>query len=110
MVTAAGRPTPLREIARVVALALGAISAVVTFLLTSGAITLAQADAVNAGLGSADVLMSALVALTTAGTGVLAAFITARTGEDHVTPWNDPMNNNKERLVPETPSALGGIT
>lgn len=101
MVDSAGRPTPLRDTARTVSLITGGIGAVVTFLITSGVITEGQAGSLNAGFSGVDLLMAAVVAITTAGTGIAAAFSTARTGETHVTPVVNPMNNRNERLVPE---------
>jgi hypothetical protein len=90
VVMPAHRPTPIREAARLWSLAVGGIGAVASFLLTSQVISAGQADSVTAAFTAADVLISAVVGLITAGSAVLAAFRTASTSEPKVTPISSP--------------------
>lgn len=101
MVTASGRPTPIREAARLWSLAVGGIGAVVSFALTSNVLSADQATAVTSVSTAVDVLMAALVALVTAGSTVLAAFRTAATSEPKVTPLVSPRDDQDRALTPE---------
>lgn len=100
MVTATGRPTPLRAVARIWSLVGGGIGAVATFLVTNQVLTANQADTLTDASASGNLLISALNALITAGIAVAAAFGTAKQGEDKVTPVSAPRDNLGSQLVP----------
>lgn len=114
------RPNPLRTIAASVGTAWAAVSAVLGAAVSFGVLTAAQAEALNA---TGVALPGFVLAIgTIAGAlfpllgGVAAAFGTAKSGRDVVTPVSDPVDNQGRRLTPdvvpvdsaaETRAALG---
>lgn len=98
------RPNPLSEVASKVGVAWAAASGVVGALVTFGALTVAQGDAVTAA-GAA--LEDSTTALGTVVGGlmpligaVVAAFRTTAAARDHVTPVTDPRDNAGHALTP----------
>lgn len=95
-----GRPTPLRDVARLWSLVGGGLSALTTFLVTNQVLTAGQAETLTNASASVNLLISAVTAVV-AGTGsVVAAFATAKQGESKVTPVDSPRSNQNEILVP----------
>lgn len=94
------RPTPLRESAAKWSRIVGVAGGLITSLATAGVLTAEQAGALGAGLTSLDVAYAGLVGVITAAVTVLAAFRTAYSGEQKVTPLSAPMNNEGQALVP----------
>lgn len=101
--TSTGRPTPLREAARLWSLVIGPAGAVITALVTSGAISADQGSLLESGFTNADLLISAVIGLITWGSAIAGAFFTAKSAEPQVTPMIDPRSHDGLRLVPETP-------
>lgn len=109
MVTPADRPAPVREAARLWGLVVGSVGALASFLVTSQVISSAQSEALASVFTSSDVLISAVVALITAGSTALAAFSTASTSEPQVTPVVSPAVRDAEgRLVALVPATAAG--
>lgn len=86
---------PLRRVAKDVSLVVGIIGTSITSAVGFGIVTAAEADAVKGLLGTVPGLLAGLCTL-------LAAFSTARSGEQHVTPLADPRTNAGVPLVPDT--------
>jgi hypothetical protein len=111
----ADRPKPLLDAARIWALVAGGIGAVLTFAVSNGVLSSAQADAVNTGSASVNVLFSALLAVVSAGSGIFGAFGTAKHAQKDVTPITSPalvVDSELVPLIPATPTApltAGGL-
>lgn len=101
------RPNPLGEAASKVGVAWSAASGIVSALVTFGALTAAQGDAVTAAGAAAEGTVTALGTVL-AGilpliAGVVSAFRTASAGKEHVTPVASPRDNEGRVLVPAAP-------
>jgi hypothetical protein len=104
----ADRPKPVLEAARIWALVAGGLGALLTFAVSNGVLTAAQADAVNTGSSSISILFSALLTAIPALTGVFAAFGTAKQAEKDVTPNSSPATLIGTELVPLVPGTRTG--
>lgn len=100
------RPNPLSEVASKVGVAWSAAGGLVSALVTFGALTAAQGDAVTAAGSAAEGTVTALGTVI-AGvlplvSGIVAAFRTASAGKEKVTPISDPRNDAGQRLTIDT--------
>ncbi|RKT49369.1 hypothetical protein [Saccharothrix australiensis] len=93
--------TPLRGIARRLAVGLAVLGGAVSGLATVGAITAEQSGALQA-------VLTTTAALGAAVTSALAALGVARRGEPLVTPMHDPRDDAGRRLVPVDAGTDGG--
>lgn len=99
------RPNPLSDAASKVGTAWSAAAAVVAYLVTSGALTLAQGEAiVAAGEAAPEIItqvggvVAGLIAL---GGGIVSAFRSTGAAKDQVTPIRDPRNDAGQALTPD---------
>ena len=98
------RPTPLRNAARIWSLVSGSVGAVVTFLVTNQVLNAGQAETLTNASASVNLLISAVTGLVAAIGAVAGAFGTAKQGEAHVTPVDNPRDNAGRILAPLAPS------
>lgn len=105
------RPNPLGKVASSVGVAWAAASGVIGALVSFGALTAAQGDAVTAAGQAAE---STTTALGTVIGGVLpligaivTAFRTTTAGKDQVTPTADPRDNAGNVLIPAVAPVIG---
>lgn len=98
------RPNPLGEVASKVGVAWSAAGGLISALVTFGALTAAQGDAVTAaGMaaeGTVTALGTVLAGVLPLIAGVVSAFRTSAAAKDHVTPVRDPRNDAGQPLVP----------
>ncbi len=104
MSASVSRPNPLGEAASKVGVAWSAAAGVVSALVTFGALTAAQGDAV-AAVGAAAPETITAIGTVIAGvlpliSGVVASFRTASAGRESVTPVADPRAADGTPLVP----------
>ena len=103
------RPNPLSEAASKVGVAWSAAAGVVSALVSFGALTAAQGDAVTAAGQAAEGTVTA-VGTVLAGVlpliaGIVSAFRTTSAAREHVTPVVDPRDNAGRALTPDVPLA-----
>lgn len=102
----ADRPNPLGEAASKVGTAWSAAAGVVSALVTFGALTVAQGDAITqageASPGVITALGTVLAGVLPLISGVIASFRTASAGKELVTPVADPRDNQGNSLTPDT--------
>lgn len=90
---------PLRRVAALWATVAGGVGAVVAGLVTAGWLSSDQGVAVSSTFTAADLTISAVIGLVTAGAAAVGSFSTAKQGERDVTPLVDPRDNNGRKLT-----------
>jgi hypothetical protein len=109
----AERPNPLGEAASKVGTAWSAAAGVVSALVTFGALTVAQGNAIaQAGEASPGVVTAIGTVLAGALpliSGIIASFRTASAGKELVTPVVDPRDNQGNPLTPDTTVESSGV-
>jgi hypothetical protein len=91
----------LRDVAQRWARITAPVGGIIAALVTATTLTVAQGDALSAGLVAVNLLFGAITGLVTAVSAAVAAFKTANSGAEHVTPVGDPQDNQGRRLTPE---------
>lgn len=106
------RPNPLGEAASKIGVAWSAAAAVVSALVSFGALTAAQGEAVTAaGMaaeGTVTALGTVLAGVLPLIAGVVASFRTSAAAKPHVTPVTDPRNDAGQALVPAVAPRIPG--
>ena len=97
------RPNPLGEAASKVGVAWSALSGVVGALVTFGALSTVQGDAITAAGQAAEGAVTAtgtvLAGVLPLIAGVIAAFRTTAAAKPHVTPMEDPRDHDGNPLT-----------
>ena len=103
------RPNPLGEVASKVGVAWSAAGGLVSALVTFGALTAAQGDAVtaagNAAEGTVTAFGTVIAGVLPLIAGVVSSFRTASAAREHVTPVVDPRDAAGRPLAPALPAA-----